>query len=202
MSSPTGSGPTGSFGFNPTYFPSKATAEAIAQMLGGKVVAQDVMLTAQGSPFGQNQPNYMVELPNGNVFNPGPIAQAISVKQPRAMIDALIYSEVNNTSVEVGQAPPFVPVKATSSDTTFTALDSPSAQSPAAGAPSLGLPGIDPFVSQMYVQFGNNGAADDTAGLAQERMQTILKMMKLLSQMSSLGHTAPPEPRAKRSGST
>jgi hypothetical protein len=176
-----------------------ATAEAIAQMVGGKVVAQDVMLTAPGSPFGQNQPNYMVEMPNGNVFNPGDIAQAISVKQPRAMIDALIYSAVNNTPVAIGEAPPFVPVKSTSSDNGFAAGASYSAQSPAAGAPSFSLSNIDPFISQMYVPPGSSTPADDTAGSVPERIQTILKMMRFLSQMSSIRRAVQPEPQGKRS---
>jgi hypothetical protein len=94
MSDPTGSGPTGSFGFNPQYFPTQETAETIASMLGGKVVPQNVMLTAPGSHFRQNQPNYMIEMPNGNVLNPGFIAQAISVHQPRAIIDAAAESAI------------------------------------------------------------------------------------------------------------
>jgi hypothetical protein len=175
-----------------------ATAEAIAEMLGGKVVAQNAVLSSPGSPFHQDQPNYMVELPNGNVINPGTIAQAISVKQPRAMIDALIYSEVNNTSVAVGQAPPFVPVNSTSSGSTSQAIGTDPAQALAVGAPSFSLSDSDPFISQMFTVPGSSTAVD-ASGSAGEQMQTILKMMRVVSQMSSIRHSSQPKPHSKRS---
>jgi hypothetical protein len=180
MSNPTGSGPTGSFNFNPTYFPTEATSEAIARMVGGKVVAQNVMLTAPGSHFGQNQPNYMVELPNGNVFNPGFIAQAISVKQPRTTIDAMIYSEMNNTAVSPGDAPPFVPVNASQSGTTSATQAPLSSQS----TPSSGWSSVDQLATHL------SGA--DAAGSTRERMQSIVRMLQLLSKMNSISQSIQP----------
>jgi hypothetical protein len=176
MSAPTGSGPGSSFAFNPTYFPTESTADTIAQMLGGKVVAQNAMLTAPGSPFAQNQPNYMIELPNGNVFNPGFIAQAIAAKQPRATIDAMIYSEVNNTPVAIGQAPPFVPVNATSSGDA----------SAAAGTSSSGWSSVDQLATHLYAAPGSGAAADDSAGSVRDRIQSTVKMLQVLSQMASI----------------
>jgi len=159
MSSPSGSGPNGRFGFNSTYFPTLATSKAIAQMLGGKVVPQNAILSAPGSHFTQNQPNYMIELPNGNIINPGPIAQAIHLRQSRTMIDAIIDSEVNNTLVDVGHAPVFVPV------------NSPPAASPSPSRPAS--PALDGSA------FGGT-AADYAAGSLRLQMERILVMFQLL----------------------
>jgi hypothetical protein len=163
MSSPTGNGPTGSFGFNPTYFPTRETADTIAQMLGGKVVPQIAILSSPGSPFHQDQPNYMVELPNGNVINPGFIAQAIASKQPRTTIDALIYSEVNNTGIAAGQAPPFVPVNAPASKGASAPAATATAQSVRI-VPSTPWSSIDQLSTHLYSTTGSGTAADDATG--------------------------------------
>jgi hypothetical protein len=187
MSNPTGNGPTGSFNFNPTYFPTEATSEAIAKLVGGKVVAQNAMLTAPGSHFSQNQPNYMVEMPNGNVFNPGFIAQAISVGQPRTTIDAMIYSEVNNTAVSPGDAPPFVPVNAAQLGTTSATQ----ATLPSQSTLSSGWSSVDQLATHFY------GA--DAAGSTRERMQSILSMLQILSKMTSISQSIQPDALNMRS---
>lgn len=167
MDKPTGSGPTGTFSFNPNYFPTEATAQSIANMLGGKVVKQDVMLTAPGSPFVQNQPNYMVELPNGNTINPGFIAQAISSKQARPMIDAMIYSEVNNRACPLGEAPPFVPV-----NPPITAATPPA-------TPPQEWTSLD----QLSSHASRSTTPDADLAAVNQQMQAILKMLQLLSRL-------------------
>ncbi len=193
MSSPSGSGPNGRFGFNPTYFPTLATSKAIAQMLGGKVVPQNAILSAPGSHFTQNQPNYMIELPNGNVINPGPIAQAIYLKQSRTMIDAIIDSEVNNTLVDVGHAPVFVPANLKSASAAST---SPPAASPAlsrATAPDWSA--FDQLFNHMYSAPGST-AADDAAGSLRLQMERILVMFQLLSQSAPIHPAGQPKAAA------
>jgi hypothetical protein len=74
VADPTGSGPTGVTNYNPIYFATQQTAETVAQMVGGTVVSANEITTAPGSPFQQNQPNLMVQLPNGGQINPGLVA--------------------------------------------------------------------------------------------------------------------------------
>jgi hypothetical protein len=171
MDDPTGSGPTGTFSFNPAYFPTEATAQSIANMLGGKVVQQNVMLTAPGSHFRQNQPNYMVELPNGNTINPGFIAQVISSKQARTTIDAVIYSEVNNCACAPGDAPRFVPV-----NPPLTNSAPPVARS---ATPPQDWSSLD----QMTSHASRSTAPDPDLAAVNQQMQSILKMLQLLSRL-------------------
>src|ERR1039458_157168 len=69
IANPGGTGPGVSYSYNPIYFATPQTAARVAQMLGGTVVATDA-LTPNG-PFVQNQPNQMVQLPNGRLGNAG-----------------------------------------------------------------------------------------------------------------------------------
>jgi hypothetical protein len=72
MTAPGGSSVLGgSYGYNSMYFATRETADKVAQLLGGTVVAMNWMTGAPGSPFIQAQPNYMVQLPNGHVINAG-----------------------------------------------------------------------------------------------------------------------------------
>jgi hypothetical protein len=178
MDSPTGTGPTGSFDFNSTYFPTQATAQTIADMLGGQVVAQNAILSSPGSPFHQSQPNYMVQLPNGNVINPGFIAQAIATKQPRANIDALIYSEVNNTGCAPGQAPPFVPKNkpATAAPTSAAAQSS--------GTAPIGSSGLDQLAGQNILPPGTPDREPDSQAV-QQQMQAVLELHQLLARLTA-----------------
>ncbi len=75
LPNPTGTGPNGQYNFNPTYFPTLATANTVAGMSGGTVTPNaNGLLSAPASPFTQNQPSNYVTLPNGTVINPGNIA--------------------------------------------------------------------------------------------------------------------------------
>lgn len=74
MANPTGTGPNGSYPLNSTYFPTQDTANQFAKTFGGTVVPQDNIINAPGSPFTQNQQNYMVRMPDGHLVNPGVIA--------------------------------------------------------------------------------------------------------------------------------
>lgn len=74
MTAPTGSGNGVNWSYNPIYFATAQTAETVAQMLGGTVVATDGITSAPGSPLQQSQPNYMVEFSSGALVNPGLVA--------------------------------------------------------------------------------------------------------------------------------
>jgi hypothetical protein len=94
LSDPTASGPNGVTDENPIYFASQQTAQTVAQMLGGQVVQSVQILTAPGSPFQQNQPNNMVQLPNGGLVNPGFIADLYTHGWNQAFINQQIAAEV------------------------------------------------------------------------------------------------------------
>ncbi len=49
---------------------------------------------SQGSPFQQNQPNLMVQLPNGGLINPGLIADIYTHGWNQAFINQQVANEV------------------------------------------------------------------------------------------------------------
>jgi hypothetical protein len=63
-------------------------------MLGGTVVAANEIVTAAGSPFTQDQPNLMVQLPNGGLVNPGLIATLFTHNWPTSFVNQQIANEV------------------------------------------------------------------------------------------------------------
>jgi hypothetical protein len=92
----TSAGGTGfngvSYSYNKYYFATPATAAKVAQMLGGKVVAMDA-ITPFG-PFQQNQPNQMVQMPDGRLINAGLVAEFYDHGFTQPMVDKLIAAEV------------------------------------------------------------------------------------------------------------
>jgi hypothetical protein len=93
MSNPGGQAPNGvAYSYNPYYFATPSTAAKVAQMLGGKVVETNA-ITPFG-PFQQNQPNEMVQLPNGRLINAGLVAEFYAHGYPQAFIDRLVAAEV------------------------------------------------------------------------------------------------------------
>ncbi len=93
ITNPTGTAPDGSsYGYNPLYFATAATAAQVAQMVGGKVVASDQLANAGG--FVQQQPNEMVQLANGRLVNAGLVASFYTHGYPQSYIDQLIANEV------------------------------------------------------------------------------------------------------------
>jgi hypothetical protein len=96
IANPTGTAPDGSsYGYNPLYFATAATAAEVAQMVGGKVVASDELASAGG--FLQQQPNQMVELANGTLINAGQVAAFYTHGYPQSYIDMLIQNETQGT---------------------------------------------------------------------------------------------------------
>jgi hypothetical protein len=87
-----GTGPTGSYSYNPEFFATPATAAKVAQMLGGTVVALDA-ITPFG-PFKQNQPNLMVQMPDGKLINAGLVAGFYNHGYTQQAVDQMIASEV------------------------------------------------------------------------------------------------------------
>ena len=74
LTDPTGLNPDGSsFGYNPIYFATESTAQTMAKMIGGTVFTENVF-SGTGGAFQQQQPNYMIQMPNGVVVNPGLVA--------------------------------------------------------------------------------------------------------------------------------
>lgn len=86
-----GTGPGGlSYSYNPYYFATPATAQIVANMLGGTVVASDAILGDVGGPFAQSQPNLMVQLPNGAQVNAGLVAQIYTHGYPQSTINQML----------------------------------------------------------------------------------------------------------------
>lgn len=97
MTDPIGLNPDGTtFEYNPIYFATESTAQTVAQMIGGTVIAKD-MITTAGGPFVQEQPNYMVQMPNGALINPGLVASFYTFGFPQSQINTMIAQEVANT---------------------------------------------------------------------------------------------------------
>jgi len=92
-----GTGPNGDYGYNRCYFATPATAAKVAQMLGGTVVKADD-ITPFG-PFKKNQPNLMVQLPNGKRVNAGLVAGFYSHGYTQQAVNQMIASE---TSIDLG----------------------------------------------------------------------------------------------------
>jgi hypothetical protein len=98
LSDPTGTNPDGStFSYNPLYFATPQAAAQVAQMLGGTVVSSNEF-TSAGSPFVQNQPNLMVQMPNGSTVNAGLIASFYTHGYPQSYINTLISNVINGTN--------------------------------------------------------------------------------------------------------
>jgi len=96
ISNPTGIGPNGAtYSYNPYYFATAQTAATVAQMVGGKVV-QSNQFTASGGPFQQQQPNYMVQLADGRMINPGLVASFYDHGYPQSYVDMMVACEVQN----------------------------------------------------------------------------------------------------------
>ncbi len=78
------------YSYNSYYFATPATAQIVAKMLGGTVVASDAILGDVGGPFAQSQPNLMVQLPNGAQVNAGLVAQIYTHGYPQSTINQMI----------------------------------------------------------------------------------------------------------------
>jgi hypothetical protein len=92
-----GTGPNGSYSYNPYYFATPQTAAKVAQMLGGTVVAMDA-ITPFG-PFQQNQPNQMVQMPDGKLINAGLIAGLYDHGFTQQAVDRMIAGELSGNLV-------------------------------------------------------------------------------------------------------
>jgi hypothetical protein len=94
LTDPTGSGPGPVTHYNPIYFATPETAQTVAQMVGGTVTSTQVFTSAPGSPFQQNEPNLMVQLPNGGLINPGLIADIYTHGWNQGFEDLQVANEV------------------------------------------------------------------------------------------------------------
>jgi hypothetical protein len=99
LANPVGTNPDGSqFSYNPWYFATPQAATQVAQMLGGTVVSQNEF-TSPGSPFVQQQPNLMVQMPDGRQINAGLVASFYAHGYPQSYINTRIANEINGTNV-------------------------------------------------------------------------------------------------------
>lgn len=98
LADPTCSGPSGSFAYNPIYFATAQTAATVASMVGGKVVAVDAVGGPASNPWQQDQPNEMVQLPNGCLINAGLVATFYTHGYPQSMVDQMVANEVTDVS--------------------------------------------------------------------------------------------------------
>ena len=96
ITNPTGTAPDGStYGYNPLYFATPATAAKIAQLVGGTVVPSNQLASLGG--FAQQQPNQMVQLSNGTLINAGLVASFYNRGLSQACIDQMIQNEIQGT---------------------------------------------------------------------------------------------------------
>ena len=97
LADPTESLPDGrSLSLNPLWFATPTTAAKIAQMLGGKVVESNDF-TSAASPVQQQQPNELVEMPDGRRFNAGWIAGLYTHGNSQSYIDQTISDLVGHS---------------------------------------------------------------------------------------------------------
>jgi hypothetical protein len=92
-----GNGPGGDYSYNPYYFATPATAAKVAEMLGGTVVPMDA-ITSSG-PFVQNQPNQMIQMPDGRMINAGLVAGFYDHGYTQQTVDKMIAAEVSGNTM-------------------------------------------------------------------------------------------------------
>ena len=97
LADPTGTSPNGTtFHYNPEYFATPQAAAQVAAMLGGQVVQQN-QFAPNGSPFGQQTPNEMVQMPDGGLINAGLVAGFFTHGYPQSVVDQMIANTIANT---------------------------------------------------------------------------------------------------------
>ena len=95
VTDPTGSGDKGyTWEFNPIYFATAQTAQAVANLVGGTVVQMNAMLGNADGPYHQDEMNNMVQLPNGGLINPGLVADFYDHGYSQTQINQMIQQEV------------------------------------------------------------------------------------------------------------
>ena len=95
MDNPGGTGPEGIIlNFNPVYFATQATAEKVASLVGGTVVAEDATITNVGV-FQQAESNEMIQFANGSSVNAGLIANFFDHGYSQSYINSLLANVTN-----------------------------------------------------------------------------------------------------------
>jgi hypothetical protein len=98
MSNPTGIGPNGlPFSYNKFYFASQETAAKVAQIAGGTVVKTNMFTPTGGGGFSQQQPNYMVQMEDGRLINPGLVASFYTHGYSQSYVDMMVAAELRST---------------------------------------------------------------------------------------------------------
>jgi len=95
IANPGGVAPNGvTYGYNPEYFATRATADKLAQIYGGTV--EETNAITPFGPFKQNQMNEMIRFPNGNVVNAGILASYYNRGLTQEQIDGAITAEIRD----------------------------------------------------------------------------------------------------------
>jgi hypothetical protein len=98
LANPTESLPGGGLlSLNPLWFATPATAATVAQMLGGTVVESNDFTSAT-SPVQQQQPNALVQLPDGQRINAGWVASLYTHGLPQSYIDQMIGEAIGQSA--------------------------------------------------------------------------------------------------------
>ena len=85
--------------YNPVWFATPETAAKVAQLLGGKVVAQNCF-TGENNISCQLQPNQMVQMPNGGLLNAGLVVNLYMHGYSQSYIDARVQDMITGIDTE------------------------------------------------------------------------------------------------------
>lgn len=93
LKNPSGHGGYHVWNYNPAYFATRQTADIVAKMLGGIVIERNDICSGAGGLF-QDQPNEMVQLPNGKLVNAGIVADIFNHESCQVMQNKLLQEAV------------------------------------------------------------------------------------------------------------
>lgn len=154
---------------NPMWWASQSTADQVAKMLGGTVQATNPF----GGNFSANQPQYMIQLPDGRMVNPGSdVADLYNHGYSQNFIDEALTRLKNNDFTPAGpnnrpqlQLDPSVAPYFKQGDAGQVSV-TPLGQNPTGG--TTGNTGANPlqsFLSQLQQMLAPKQQTDPFAGL-------------------------------------
>jgi hypothetical protein len=87
LTNPTITTPAGTFPDNPAYYATQATAQLVAEIVGGTAIPVPPTMS-------QDQGNWMVLVPGNGVINPGLVAAFFSHGYPLSLLISMIQNEI------------------------------------------------------------------------------------------------------------
>jgi hypothetical protein len=99
---PGGTGPSGTYLYNPTYFATPATAILVAAIVelgcglavGTCKIVEENSITPGGGPFSQNMTNQMIVMPDGSHHNAGLIANQFATNGSIETTNSMLTAEL------------------------------------------------------------------------------------------------------------